>query len=233
MIGVLFFILGGIIGSTIGAFIYRRDDLKSFVYGRSMCESCKSPIKFYDNIPIISYILLKGKCRNCNSKISIWIFIYEFITALVFYVLYKSYGLNVNLLIRLIEYILLLIISFTDLKFKMVYIADIFLLFFVEFVYKFLNGLSLKSSLLMCVFLGVIYLIIYLLTHAMGEADIILGAVSGFFCTDLLMAFEVFKSTFILGAIFSIIMIFLKLKDRKDEIAFCPYIAMSIFMVII
>src|SRR5438128_1603400 len=81
------FIIGAAIGSFAGVLIYRIPRKESIVWPSSHCESCKAPIKPYDNIPIISYLILGGKCRQCKSRIPIKYPIIEFLMGVVFVII--------------------------------------------------------------------------------------------------------------------------------------------------
>src|SRR5258708_17197299 len=67
---LLLFVLGLIIGSFLGALSYRLPRNMSISKGRSICPNCKHQIAWFDNIPLLSYVILLGKCRNCHKKIS-------------------------------------------------------------------------------------------------------------------------------------------------------------------
>jgi leader peptidase (prepilin peptidase) / N-methyltransferase len=83
LLGFLLFILGLIFGSFINAFLWRYKSKKSMM-GRSMCPSCKRQLAWYDNIPLISWLLLSGKCRYCKKPISIQYPLIEMLTAFMF-----------------------------------------------------------------------------------------------------------------------------------------------------
>jgi prepilin signal peptidase PulO-like enzyme (type II secretory pathway) len=80
----LLFVLGLIIGSFINAFEYRIDKDVSIAKGRSICPRCKKQIAWYDNIPVISFLLLSGKCRQCHKKISLQYPVIELLTGFAF-----------------------------------------------------------------------------------------------------------------------------------------------------
>lgn len=88
---VFAFALGGCVGSFLNVVIYRLPRDKSLVKPGSMCPSCNTPIKFYHNIPILSWLLLGGKCKYCGVKISSRYVIIEFITALIFLAMFLLY----------------------------------------------------------------------------------------------------------------------------------------------
>ncbi|GIU82138.1 MAG: prepilin peptidase [Acidobacteria bacterium] len=93
-LGISFFSLGAIIGSFLNVVIYRVPRRESIVFPNSFCPECKTPIKPYDNIPILSWIILKGKCRHCKGKISLRYPFVEFLTATIFFLTFKHIGLN-------------------------------------------------------------------------------------------------------------------------------------------
>lgn len=227
---VIIFILGAIAGSALACFNYRRNDIKSFIFGKSECESCHTKIKPLENIPIASFILLKGKCSNCNEKIDFINFLYEIITPICFILAYIKYGLSYNFIILLSQILLLLSISFTDFKMKEVYSVDLCILFGISLLNLF-EGESIVSILVSCVIGGIFY--IFTRFSVMGEADVILGFISGFYAKTYMDGFLIFRNSFILAAIYALILIFIYKKDRKFELAFCPFISMAIFTVIL
>jgi leader peptidase (prepilin peptidase)/N-methyltransferase len=93
---LLFAVFGLIIGSFLNVVIVRKGVMS--LMGRSVCTSCGAQIAWYDNIPLISFVLLSGRCRNCGSAISIQYFLVEAITAILFALLGGSYGLHAYML---------------------------------------------------------------------------------------------------------------------------------------
>lgn len=103
-IQILIFLLGLAIGSFLNVCIYRipRSDFSIYSPRRSFCPECNQSIKWYDNIPLLSYLLLRGKCRHCKSKISIIYPIVELITAVLFIVMYHHFETTLERLHALI-----------------------------------------------------------------------------------------------------------------------------------
>lgn len=111
---MLFFILGACFGSFFGVCIYRIPRKKSIIFPASHCPECKRSIKWYDNMPIISYCLLRGRCRECQKIIPLKYLLVELITAVVFLATYLKFGLSIRLIIYLAFFSLLIIGSFID-----------------------------------------------------------------------------------------------------------------------
>ena len=89
-----FFVLGSIIGSFLNVVIHRLPREESIVFPNSACPSCQAPIHFYDNVPILSWLLLRGKCRNCRQTISARYPIVEAITGVLFLAVFRHDGFN-------------------------------------------------------------------------------------------------------------------------------------------
>lgn len=109
------FAFGAAIGSFLNVIIYRLPREESIAFPPSHCPTCDEPIKWYDNIPILSYLLLNGRCRKCNSSISIQYPIVEFLTAILFVLLLHKFGLAPTLFTYIIFSCLLLAGSIIDL----------------------------------------------------------------------------------------------------------------------
>ena len=115
MLQAFLFVLGTIFGSFFNVCIYRLP--KDIGLNKnSSCTSCKKKINYYHNIPIFSYLFLKGRCSNCKKKISIFYPIVELITGLTFLISYRIYGISYEFIFFIIFYSSLLIIFFTDLN---------------------------------------------------------------------------------------------------------------------
>jgi len=229
------FILGCIWGSFSNVCIYRLPNDQSVVKGRSFCPSCKEQIKWYDNIPFLSFIFLKGKCRNCSNKISSQYFLVEFISAISFVIIYHLYGISVTTLLLIILSIFFIIIFFIDLKHFIIPNELTFPLMFIGFVKSFEPNLNQTifpnyiNSLIGGVF-G--YLIIWLIIffykkvrnkEGMGLGDAKLMAVVGFWFGWASIPFTIFISSFV-ALIFNVPSLLKKNKNMTTQIPFGPYI---------
>jgi leader peptidase (prepilin peptidase) / N-methyltransferase len=113
------FVLGLAFGSFLNVCIYRLPRGMSVVAPSSKCPACKSPIKFYDNVPILGWLLLRGRCRQCKARISPRYMVVEFLTGILFLVCYAKLGLSLAALKCCVLGFLLLGLIFTDAETKL------------------------------------------------------------------------------------------------------------------
>lgn len=117
------FILGAVVGSFLNVCIYRLPNDKSLVFPSSHCTSCKIPIPFYHNIPIISYLILRGRCYNCKKKYS-WDYIFvELLAAVLSLLLFLKFGASVHFIFLFVFVMALIVITYIDLEHM--YIPDV------------------------------------------------------------------------------------------------------------
>jgi leader peptidase (prepilin peptidase)/N-methyltransferase len=229
----LVFVLGLIVGSFSNVCIYRIPRNESVIYPASHCPKCRTKIKPIDNIPLLSYILLKGRCRNCGSKISIQYPVVEFLTGLIYLIIYLIYGLSIQSLVYIILSSALIIITFIDLQEQMIpdvislpgIVVGLILSFIVPYI-SFMN-----SALGALVGGGIILIIawvgsIIFKKEAMGGGDIKLATMIGAFLGWRYMVISLFFG-FFLGALTGIVLIMTKIKKREDAIPFGPFIALG------
>jgi leader peptidase (prepilin peptidase)/N-methyltransferase len=114
------FIFGACIGSFLNVCIYRLPAYQSVVTPASSCPACKAGIKFYDNIPIVSYLLLRGRCRNCQAPISFRYPCVETITGLSALCCVLKYGISVQALIVFCFISALIVITYIDIDHKII-----------------------------------------------------------------------------------------------------------------
>ena len=116
LIAVFVFVFGLIIGSFLNVCIVRIPGGKSIVLPASACVKCGAPIRPYDNIPVVSYLLLRGKCRKCENPISAMYPVVEFLTGLLFLGCYEVFGLTTEALKWAIFSAIMIVLVFTDLR---------------------------------------------------------------------------------------------------------------------
>ena len=230
---ILIFILGLIVGSFSNVCIYRIPKNESIVYPASHCTKCGSHIKPVDNIPLLSFILLKGRCRNCKSKISIQYPIVELLTGLIYLIIYLIYGLSVQSLIYIILSAALIIIAFIDLNEQIVpdvislpgIVIGFILSFFVPYI-SFINsalGIVVGGGIILII--GLVGSVIFK-KEVMGGGDVKLAAIIGAFLGLKYIVISLFLG-FFLGALAGIFLILSKIKSREDMVPFGPFIVLG------
>jgi len=227
-------ILGGLWGSFANVCIYRLPLDKGVVSGRSYCPKCKKQITWKDNIPIISYYLLSGKCRKCKKKISPQYVLVEFLSILFFTIIYSLYGITLTTLLLIILSLSFIIIFFIDLKHFIIPNEITFSMMALGFIKSFdpnLNSIfpNYIHSLIGGLFgYGIIWSIIYFYKQVrkkegMGLGDAKLFAVIGFWFGWIAIPFIVFLSSVI--ALLSVVPSLLKnSRTMSSQIPFGPYI---------
>ncbi len=225
------FIFGAAIGSFLNVCIFRLPAETSIVKPNSQCPYCHHPIRFYDNIPIISFIFLQGKCRDCDAAISWRYPLVELITALLALLLFLKFGLTLSFLIYFIFTAVLIVITFIDLDHQI--IPDILTLpgipiFFLAAIFlvkipwmEALIGLLIGGGVLLA-----IAFVYELLTkrEGMGGGDIKLLAMIGGFLGWKSLIFVLLFSSFS-GAIVGITAMIIKKQDMKYAVPFGPFLS--------
>ncbi len=230
-------ILGGLWGSFANVCIYRLPKGKGVVSGRSHCPKCKKEIVWQDNIPIISYLILKGKCRKCKRKISSQYPMVEMINILLFLIIYFLFGISLTTILLMILSLSFLITFFIDLKHFIIPNSLTFSMMILGFIKSFdpnLNSIfpNYINSLIGGLFgYGVIFSIIFFYKQirkkeGMGLGDAKLLAVIGFWFGWIAIPFVLFLSS--IFALVSVIPDLIK-KNKKmtSQIPFGPYIILA------
>lgn len=221
--GLILFLLGLVFGSFVSAVTYRVPLGISFVRGRSICPRCKKSISWYDNIPLFSFLLLGGRCRNCRGKISLRYPAIELATGIGFFII----GLNVY---YLFVFLVLLSIFVIDMEHQIIPDSLVFLLLTVVFIYSLLSSSpSLFPDLFAGFFTASFLLAIHLATRGrgMGLGDVKFAVVAGLL-VSLRLSFVWLLVAFLTGGLVAFILILGKGAKLKDKIAFGPFLIFSI-----
>jgi len=216
---------------------------KGVVSGRSFCPKCKKLITWKDNIPIISFLLLNGKCRNCKKKISTQYLIIELITIIYFLVIYYLFSISITTLLFIILGLFFIIIFFIDLKHYIIPNVLTFSLMVIGFVKSFdpnLNPIfpSFINSLIGGIFgYLIIWSIIYFYKQlrnkeGMGLGDAKLISAIGFWFGWISIPFVIFLSS-IIALLFVIPSLLKKSKKLSSQIPFGPYIIIGTLIYLI
>ena len=117
---IFIFILGAVFGSFFNVCIHRLPREESIVWPPSRCPGCQKPIEWYDNVPILSVLLLKGRCRNCGTRITPRYFVVELVTGLFYLWIWFYFGFEIKGLISAVLFSLLLIATVVDLEHQII-----------------------------------------------------------------------------------------------------------------
>jgi leader peptidase (prepilin peptidase) / N-methyltransferase len=120
MLYLLVFILGTIVGSFLNVCIGRIPKGESIVSPPSHCPNCKTAISFYDNVPLLSYLFLRGRCRGCGERISPRYFLVELLMGVLALALFERFGLSFSFFVSFVFVAALVVISFIDLDVRIV-----------------------------------------------------------------------------------------------------------------
>jgi len=229
------FILGTIIGSFLNVCIVRLPQNASIVFPASHCPYCGAAIRAYDNIPLLSYILLSGRCRACKAPISLRYFIVELLMGVLMAVLFLHFGLSLTFVLSAAFTAALVVITCIDLQHQIIpdriSLPGIPLAFLCSFVLPWNSWLD--SLLGIAVGGGVLYafaLAYYLLTkkEGMGGGDIKMLTMIGAFLgwkgalASLMLAA-------VAGSLIGLMLIVIKGKNFKYAVPFGPFLAAGAF----
>lgn len=252
------FIFGILIGSFLNVVILRIPKDESIIFTPSHCYNCNTPLKSWHNIPILSWMFLRGKCSFCNSKISVQYPIIELLSGLIFLVLAAKYGINFPIILIGFSFLMLLALSMIDFKYKMVPDSlNLLALVFAIFGAWSIDGIlvNFQNALLFAGgFTLLRFTLSYLLTssahrrakktitpwtknyhtypfiEAMGEGDIMVAATMG-----ALLGIELTLVAIFLSALLAL-PVMMALRNRSVEeqrVPFVPFLALATLIVYI
>ena len=234
---IVFFVLGAIMGSFYHVVATRLSNDESIIKPGSHCPKCNHFLSWYENIPIISYIILKGKCKNCHSKIPISYWIVEVVTGLLFSVCYHAFGFSIDLLVALVFVSSLIIVIVSDIEY-MIILDEVLMASSLIIILIYIFGVSFEEAAYH-IYSGVgAFLAMYAIKilgdkafkkESLGGGDIklmfLFGLVIGFpmsICTIFLAPFIAFPVALLI--LFS---------DKENVIPFGPFLSMAAIILLI
>ncbi len=238
MVNILVFVTGSIMGSFLNVCIYRLPRRQSVVAPRSYCPNCKEPIQWYDNIPILSYLILRGRCRRCKGRISLRYLIVEILTASLFLLLYLFFGFSPRFFAYATMAGALIISTFVDLETQEipdeVTLSGIVIGLIVSLVSPAVVGEAVAWKGCLASALGAlaggtsIYLMGFLgelvfKKEAMGGGDVKLLAMIGAFL-GWRLALLVFFIAPLFGSVVGIVM---RIREGSETIPYGPYLSLA------
>ncbi|NLM75080.1 MAG: prepilin peptidase [Clostridiaceae bacterium] len=248
LFAILAFITGLCVGSFLNVCIYRIPREISIIFPPSECPNCRKKIKVTDLIPVISYMILRGKCRKCKNPISILYPVVELITGLLWLLAFLKFGFTFETVAAIFLITLLIPVAFIDLEFMIIpnglvitgliggtgvflfhalYRPVIF--FDLPLWYAPLIGMISASGILF-IFALVTYFI-YKNDGGMGMGDVKIFLPIGLILGARLALLSLFIS-FMIAGVLSAILLILKKLNRKSAIPFGPFIVIATILII-
>ncbi|MDQ6954088.1 MAG: prepilin peptidase [Mariprofundaceae bacterium] len=228
-------LMSGIVGLMVGSFsnvcVYRIPRGESIAFPGSHCPSCGHDIAWYDNVPLLSWLVLQGRCRHCSNTISVRYPFLEALMGISWALLAYQFGPTLLLLQAIILVSLLWILTLIDLETGL--LPNVLTLpgIVVGLLFAWWFGFFLDALLGACVGYGVFWSIarVFLLLtgkEGMGYGDFKLLAMLGAFMGWQALPFIVFVSSLV-GVVVGLIYLKLAHKDRQSQIPFGPYLALA------
>ncbi len=226
---VLVFIFGAAIGSFLNVLILRTPLDQSVSFPASHCMSCNTPLKYYHNIPILSWLFLRGKCAFCDEKISVQYPLIEIFSALIFLLTTLKMGITFQSIGYALAFDLLLALSVIDYRYKMVpdsinlaalTVAIFSATSFNDILHNAQNALLFAGGFVLLRF----YISYGIKKEAMGEADIMIAATMGAILGVPLALVAIF-----LGAVLALPALLLTQGESEEskQLPFIPFLAMG------
>jgi prepilin signal peptidase PulO-like enzyme (type II secretory pathway) len=239
LIYIFSFVLGLVVGSFLNSLIYRLETGENFIKGRSCCPHCKHILSWKDLIPILSFLILMGKCKYCKKEISLQYPLVEFFTGILFVLAVPIYlgQTFIDLIFYWILTCFLLIIFVYDLKHYLIPDRVIYPAIFLTLPYQSFKiwnfghwNLFEVWNLVLGILPSLFFLAIILISREtwMGFGDfklsILMGLILGW--PNILVALFF---AFLSGAIVGLVLIFFKKKTLKSQIPFAPFLVSGTF----
>jgi leader peptidase (prepilin peptidase)/N-methyltransferase len=231
---LLLFVLGSIIGSFLNVCIYRLPVNLSLWKPGSFCPHCKKHITIWNNIPIISFLLLKGKCVHCKNSISIQYILVEVLTAIVTVLTYEYYALSNMFIIYSVFMYFLIVIGFIDFKTQLIHNKVLVTLLLFAIMAQMISPFTRWQNALLGMLTGggTMFLVSLLgkalfKKESLGMGDVKLAAVAGFFLGWQNILIAVYT-----GFVFALITIIITNSMKRTSIVgyvpLGPFLAMGI-----
>ena len=232
---IIFFLLGLVMGSFYTVIGLRLPKHENFITNRSYCDSCKHELSFLDMVPVLSFLMLKGKCRYCKKKIDSLSTYMEIFTGVLFALSYFTFGFSYELYIALGIVALLIIIAVSDISYYI--IPDELLVFFIGYFLIILtlsNGVmntfvNILSGLIMFLIMYTIMLLGNFLfkKESLGGGDIKLMFVIGLVLSPLPSLFVIF-----LGSVLALpISLIILVRKKTKLIPFGPFLIIAFLLI--
>lgn len=242
MLIAIIFIIGACIGSFLNVVILRLKEEKSFVKGRSYCPNCKHQLAWYDNVPLISYIFLVGKCRYCHKKISAQYPLVEMTAGGLFVLVYIKWRTGIlDFRFQILDFFVLLsyfiftailiIIFVYDLKWYLILDKVALPAIAVAFILNTILGYKFTDLLLGGVIVGGFFFLQFIISRGkwIGGGDVRLGFLIGVMLGWQKAIVALFIA-YVAGAIIGIFLMIVKNKKMNSKIPFGTFLSAATYI---
>ena len=240
---IMIFIIGLVLGSFYNVVGYRLPNNMSIAFPASHCTNCNHKLKFYELIPVISYIFLRGKCMKCKERISIFYPFFELLTGVLFLLSYLSFGFNLKFIISITFISILIIVSISDIKYyiipdEVLIIGSVILI--IEFIINTItNGLTLYEGIISHILNGLgAFAILYLFKclgdlmfkkESLGGGDIKL-----LFLIGMVLGFDMSIVTIFIASFIALPLSIISLmRNDNNVLAFGPYLSVAATLILL
>lgn len=240
---IMIFIIGLVFGSFFNVVGYRVPNGLSIVYPPSNCPNCKHRLKFYELIPVISYVFLGGKCLKCKKRISITYPFFELLTGVLFLLCYMVFGLNIKFFVGITFISVLIIVSISDIRYfiipdEVLIVGGILII--IEYIINTIsNNLNIFNSLVMPILYGLGSFAILFLFKVFGDLVFQKESLGGgdiklLFIIGLVLGFDMSIVVIFIASFIALPLSIISLiKNNDNVLPFGPYLSIAAAIVLL
>lgn len=226
---LIIFLYGIVIGSFLNVLIYRLPKKENIVTTRSHCMNCGYQLKWYDLVPIFSYLALGGRCRKCKTRISVQYPIIEALNGILYLIIFIRFGMSVDSLLYCLLFSALLTLSVIDFRTYEIPVGINVFILLLGLVRVVTDWSNWSDYLIGFLTVSIFLYLIYIVTHGrgIGGGDVKLMAVCG-----LVLGWKLVVLGFFLGCIIGSIchLIRMKVSDAGHVLAMGPYLSVGVMI---
>ncbi len=243
LMGFMIFIFGLVLGSFYNVVGYRVPNNMSIVFPASHCPNCNHKLRFYELIPVLSFVFLGGKCKKCKKRISFFYPFFELLTGICFLLSYLVFGISIEFFISITFLSTLIIISISDLKYYIipdeVLIVGTILLLIEMIINCIINDVSFFNGLFMPILSGAGSFAILFLIKILGDAFFKKESLGGgdiklLFVIGLVIGFDMSLVSIFLASFIALPVSVVQLVKKNDNVvSFGPYLSLAAAIILL
>lgn len=228
MIYICLFMMGASLASFINVIAYRLPRKENFIKGRSHCEYCFHQLYWFELIPILSYIFLRGKCDHCRQKIPVLYPVIEWIGGLLCIQCFNHYGISMQTWIVFFICLDLLLIALIDQQTMNIYLSTIIIFLLLSLILRYLQGFQNTNIIMDSLCVSLLMLVLNIIvpgSFGFGDVELMFvsGIMLGWVYNLLAMSISILSAGLYAGYL-----LLIKKVDKKGHIAFGPFLVFGI-----